>query len=315
MEISKTLEGDGEKPLSAFDSMAELCYGIDNCAQDSSESELDEACRNEGEYGDEDLHPSNLCYTRKFREKHSCSSGVKKDSIQSVQLMREMLSDSNQIYTSMMYPNLLSFFSGHHGVSAGTDSSEIERVMSENPYLHHLVSNVGSLAQYTMDCYDKMNPILFRNDSKLARRHFNLFRSVIDTMELLPDFKGKVNRGVNLPESVLKEHHKIGNVVCYNGFTSTAVHHASDTGSKPRNSFLSGKCTQRIYISYQEGAKPGKLIDSASASRGENEVLFSPGACFRVDKVYPRTDKVESEEEAHQCGEGEHYVFEMTLVK
>ena len=150
--------------------------------------------------------------------------------------------------------------------------------------------------------------------TKPALNSFTLKREE-PTLEFFPEFKSKVNRGVELPKAILKEHHKIGNIICYDGFTSTAVHMEDDYSDKPSNSFLSGKCTQRIYISYIEnGSKPGKLIKSGSLSPEEDEVLFEPGSCFRVDKVYPRTDVTDPEEEDYLCEEGEHFNFELTLV-
>ena len=173
-----------------------------------------------------------------------------------------------------------------------------------------------SLAAYTLDCYMPLNSILYSKNQAKITRYYNLYRAIINTMGIFPEFKQKVNRGANLPKSVLQEHHKIGNIVCYNGFTSTAVHDPkTDMTNKPRNSFLSGKCTQRLYISYDERALGGRSISKGSALTSENEVLFEPGACFRIDKVYPRTDQPAEDEEGIECGEGEHYNFEMTLVR
>ena len=119
-----------------------------------------------------------------------------------------------------------------------------------------------------------------------------------------------------MPAGILKEHHKIGNIVCYDGFTSTAIHDPkTDMTDKPANDFLSRKCRQRMYISYEERALGGKAISKASTSKSENEILFEPGACFRIDNVYPRTDLPLEDDDNIECAEGEHYNFEMTLVR
>ena len=170
------------------------------------------------------------------------------------------------------------------------------------------------LGSYTGSCYSEFNGFLFSRKVEKLVRYYNLYAAIIDTLSIFLSLE-KVNRGVNLPASVLKEHHKVGNIVCYDGFTSTAVHDEKDYTGEPKNFFLQGKCTQRLYISYEDnGAKPGKLIKSGSLSPGEDEVLFEPGACFRVDKVFPRTDDVDPEDEDHECQDGERFNFELTLM-
>lgn len=156
---------------------------------------------------------------------------------------------------------------------------------------------------------------MYSRDQQKLTRYYNLINGVINTMSRMPVYSGKVNRGVSLPSQVLKEYHKIGNIVCSDGFTSTSVHIPKDYGSKPRNFFLKNKCTQRLYISQGvPGAAQGRSISEISVSKSENEILFPPGTCFRVDSVKPRTDEFPQEAENFECEEGEHFQFELTVV-
>ncbi len=191
----------------------------------------------------------------------------------------------------------------------------IKTYPEEGKKLITMASGAIALGSYTGSCHNQLNSFLFTNNKELKTRYYNLYKSIINTLEFFPKYRKKVNRGANLPKSALSEHHKVGNIVCYDGFTSTAVHNPkTDYTDTPSNYFLQKKCTQRLYISYEKnGAVPGKLIEAGSLSPSENEVLFEPGACFKIDKVYPRTD-TSNEGEDYECNEGEHYNFEMTLV-
>jgi hypothetical protein len=151
----------------------------------------------------------------------------------------------------------------------------------------------------------------------MIQRYYNLYKNIINTLNLFPPFKDKVNRGTNaLWGDTLIEHHKIGNIVCYDGFTSTAVHNPkTDYSSNPSNYFLEGKCTQRLYISYDQNPElAGRLIKAGSLSPNEDEVLFAPGSCFRIDSVTKRTHVQDNPDDDYECGEGKDYNFEMTLV-
>jgi hypothetical protein len=192
----------------------------------------------------------------------------------------------------------------------------METYPNEAKKLQSIANGALALGSYTGNCYHQLNSFLFSSNIQKINRYFNLYSAIINTLDFFPDYKKKVNRGVNLPSNVLKEHHKVGNIVCYQGFTSTAEHNEqTDYSNNPSNYFLTEKCTQRLYINYENnGALPGKLIKSGSLSSNEKEVLFSPGACFQIDKVSPRTDATKAEDDYRECEEGQHYNFEMTLV-
>ena len=64
-----------------------------------------------------------------------------------------------------------------------------------------------------------------------------------------------------------------------------------------------------------ERALGSRSISKGSTSKSEDEILFEPGACFRIDNVYPRTDPPTEDDKDMECDEGEHFNFEMTLVR
>lgn len=218
------------------------------------------------------------CYAKTFRSLHSCHPTLDKYSDDQV---ATMVSDIKIIHSQLTTPK---------------DSI--------------------ALSEYTLACYGQINSVLLKQDHFQLKRYANLISSITKSVEKFPEYKGLVNRGVRFPPEVLAQHHKVGNIVCYNNYTSTAVHdEESDRGDETRNIFLQGKCTQRLYIKYEEnGARPGRSIKAGSAIDSEDEVLFTPGACFRIDKVYKRTDRAESFDKDVKCKPNERYNFEMTAV-
>lgn len=321
--VADELEKEKDKPLDAMESVAEICYEIDLCAGASTEDDLKTSC-SYYDLNDPEKIPNlgSECYAKLFRSKHSCNKDIDKQSMKTAGKLSTMLEDYSQVYNTYIMNPVLKFLSKKMDVNLcemKNDSAEMKDFIEKNPdFLKKILAfskNATALGQYTQNCYQKINPILFANDKAKLKRYFNLFTAISSSMEYFPEHKGKVNRGTRLPNEALLEHHKIGNIVCYKGFTSTAIHDKKDYGDKPRNSFLDDKCAQRLYINFENnGATPGKLIDEGSVAQGENEVLFEPGACFRIDKVTPRTDPVKEEDKDQVCGENQRFNFEMTLV-
>jgi hypothetical protein len=313
-----------DRPLTALFAEAELCYGVDLCARLDDEAPFKEGCTLPvSEFpADEVQGPATLCGIKYFRETYTCNEKTEPQRIKTVTQMGKMLEDANSFYTLMISEEMMSSVLGAgtpNKCEAKEKTSAFMNFLEKNPELNKKYEKMAlaapSLGQYTLECYDKINPLLFKRDPKIMVRYFNLFRAISDTMKLFPAYTGVVNRGTRLPPSVLAEHHKVGNIVCYDGFTSTAVDDPSDHGDNPRNSFLEGKCNQRLYIKTENnGAAPGRLIDKGSASQGENEVLFEPGACFRIDKVTPRTDNPGGDYANEKCEPNLPFNFEMTLV-
>jgi hypothetical protein len=319
--VSEVLAQAGQQqPLNVTDAIAEVCYGVDICA--GSESQLPSYC---DDNWDSDDAPElwNECYPKYFRQKYSCNSELEKESHKTVYLAGKLIFDLSTMYRSYILDSMFDGFSRQYDVDfrvLSEDANALEEFYKKTPHakirIETIANELLALASYTLDCYSSLNPLLYTKNQAKINRYYNLYKAVINTMTLFPEYKGKVNRGANLPAEFLKKHHKIGNVVCYNGFTSTAIHDPkTDMTDKPRNGFLSGKCKQRIYISYDERALGGRSISKGSTSKSENEILFEPGACFRIDNVFPRTDPPLEDETETECEEGEHYNFEMTLVR
>lgn len=308
-----------EQPLPVIDSIAEVCYQADICAQSTSDSEIEVLC--EPVPDDSKFTPQfgSACYLKNFKQNYSCNKSANKMTINGLKSFSKLIDDTSGYYVSLIKEKIIKKYLKEFNIDLNItkDAKEFYKAYpKEAKKLVELARNSIALGSYTSNCYDQLNDNLFRNKKSFITRHFNLYKSILDTLDFFPSFTKKVNRGVNLPEHVLKEHHKIGNIVCYNGFTSSAVHNEkTDYTGEPSNYFLEDTCTQRLYISYEDnGATPGKLIDSGSMFSSEKEVLFSPGACFRIDKVTPRTDKSPDQNDSSTCSEGEHFNFEMTLV-
>ncbi len=312
--------------LTTEESIAELCYGVDLCASESSEADLVQQCN----YNSESSKKySQACKALAFRKAKQCSSTASKLSLSTLELVNRIQGDYNSTYNALISPLLLKRVEEVYQIDSKAmmkSKSLFDEFKKTHPdfeeELKSLYDDSPALGQYSMNCYSEMNSLLFANDTEKIARYFNLFKSTINTLDFLPPFKEPVNRGVELPAKVLEGHKIVGNVVCYKGFTSTAVHNPeTDFSDHPSNSFLNNRCGQRLYINYESnGAVFGKLIDNISVNKGEDEVLFSPGACFRIDKVSPRTDifvQSETEEEnldKTPCAEGARLNIEMTLV-
>lgn len=318
------IKASGEAPLTTPQAIAELCYDIDLCAQgeknDSNFKSCEEFTFPDGQE-EFDVLQSGFCPVWKFRKEHSCNKDVDPLTVNAQMKMSSMLNDLSNVYTNVITTPIVKLLSGETQQDfCSSDGNQMaQEYLDKHPEkmkeLQRIFNDAKALGQYTLNCYSKMNPILFKKDITKMRRYFNLYAATIKSLKVAPEFKDKVNRGVSLPQKVLNEHLKIGNVVCYSGFTSTAIHHESDYGDKPRNNFLEDKCSQRLYINPGEsGVRPGRLIDSLSAAKGENEVLFSPGACFRIDSVSPRTDSSGMDSD-QTCEENQRVNIEMTQVK
>ena len=315
--VSKTLSHLGkQRPLVVMDAIAEVCYEVDLCAGMTTEDPVN--CE---EVGSPEI--GNECYPKFFKENYACNTELAKQSKVTVKLAGRLLFDLHTMYNSYISDFMVDSLSRQYNVDFRElikNPAALEEYFRLNPNVRVRIETISedalSMAAYTLDCYGSLNRILYTKNQPKINRYFNLFGGIINIMGLFPEFKGKVNRGVMFPKTILKEHHKIGNIVCYDGFTSTAIHDPlTDMTDKPKNSFLSGKCTQRLYISYEERAPGGKSISKASTSKSEDEVLFEPGSCFRIDNVFPRTDHPTEDDVDIECNEGEHYNFEMTLVR
>jgi hypothetical protein len=309
-----------EQPIPVMDAIAEICYNVDICATFTTNDQIEKEC-DPIEFGDTQFptHFGSACYLKKFKEDYSCTQPEKEMSLAGIQVFSDLLNDTRGYYLNIVSKLIIKKYIDVYNVDLSIPENArafMDAYPKEAKKLQSISNGAIALGSYTGNCYHQLNGFLFSTNTKKINRYYNLHSAIINTLDFFPDYKKKVNRGVNLPSSVLKEHHKVGNIVCYQGFTSTAEHNElTDYSSKPSNYFLSEKCTQRLYISYEDNnALPGKLIKSGSLSSNEKEVLFSPGSCFRIDKVSARSDATKPEDDDIKCEEGQHYNFEMTLV-
>ncbi len=323
-KIAQELTQTDNPPLGRDEAMAELCFDVDLCAQDSTDADVSEICRDEHDLDDPEKNFfADSCTVRRFRKNFSCNPNVEKLRYKTVNLILDIIRDSKYTYMSYISAPLLKILSGTTDTGVNLCESddlngEYEEFKKNFPEIakamEEMADNFPALGQYTSDCYSKMNRLLYSKDKVNLQRYFKLFAATQDALSILPDYKGKVNRGVSLPAEILEEHKIEGNKVCNVGFTSTAAHVEKDYGLKPRNSFLEG-CTQRLYISQPKDAKNfGKDIDLISRARGEKEILFPPGACFRIEKVTQRIDVDFTSEDFKGCPKENLVDIEMTLI-
>lgn|GEM_PF-6424785 len=115
------------------------------------------------------------------------------------------------------------------------------------------------------DGYMKINPILYGSNG-VAKRWASAYTDTINyALTRLPNYQGLVMRGVDLPESVLKAH-KVGDIVTYEAFTSTAVGKEFPGLQKLTIRSLTGKYIEDFF------------------KTNESEVLFRTGARFKILK-------------------------------
>ena len=309
-----------QRPLDARTAAAELCYGMDVCARNATATDLALDCPT-GATTDENTTLGSPCFLQDFKQRYTCNTDVPAADFNSYRIQSAILGDQAQTYSSLVADQMMTTFAREYNL----DLAEIrenplafEEFVAADPAggerVKTIAQEIGALGQYTLECYQKINSILYSRDEAKLLRYFNLIKAVVNGLSVMPEYRQKVNRGAWMPEAVLAQYHQVGKVICSDGFTSTAVHDpARDEGDHPRNSFLDDKCIQRLYINFADDAPGCRSIDNASASKGENEVLLPPGSCFRVDKVYPRTDN-SAADDISICSPLSRFNFELTVV-
>lgn len=125
-----------------------------------------------------------------------------------------------------------------------------------------------SMIDYTGEYYSTINKTL-RTQGPLPRKEDVFVKAAKLALEKLPKHEGKVLRMADLPPSVL-EKHKEGEIVTYDAFTST---------SRDPNWTWAGAHRFVIFSKTK-----GSVIGSAANNPAEDEVLFPPGAKFKILK-------------------------------
>jgi hypothetical protein len=307
-----------EQPLPVKDAIAELCYDVDICARGSTIDFIQEECENTRPVGDYRSFFGDACYTKNIREEYTCNPQKLKMDLNFLSIFSRLMGDATSLYINQIDHFVLDFYKTNFNVDLSIPENFDSFVIAypkEAKRIKSASQSAYALAAYTTNCYDSINRFLYLHDKTNLQRYFNIYTSIINLLEYIPVYRGMVNRGVRLPLNVLQEHHKVGNIVCNDGFTSTAAHDPGrDYGVNPRNQFLSGKCTQRLFINIPAESKAKSYsINSLSISKGEEEVLFIPGSCFRIDKVTKRIID-EQDDEYYECNELQTFNFEMTAL-
>ena len=119
------------------------------------------------------------------------------------------------------------------------------------------------LSYYTESGYFCMNPYL-RNKTGGNQEVELLIKTLNKGLAKLPNYQGLVRRGASLPEAI-RQQHSVGSIVTYDAYTSTST--------------ASGFPGKDIFLMY---SKSGKPVMGFSGHEDENEVLFAPGAKFKV---------------------------------
>ncbi|MBK7891077.1 MAG: hypothetical protein IPJ84_09610 [Bdellovibrionales bacterium] len=141
----------------------------------------------------------------------------------------------------------------------------------------HSVAEVLSLYFYTGDGFTNLNKALRTHptvQTPSARRYINTVVPVLNrALDRVKPYRGIVNRGAfDLPPEVLAQH-QVGEVVEYKAYTSAAI----DSGFDARYRFV-------IH------SKTGRYIAPYSKHNNEKEVLFKPGARFKVISIEKNPD-------------------------
>jgi ADP-ribosyltransferase exoenzyme len=128
---------------------------------------------------------------------------------------------------------------------------------------------IAAIIGYTGMDYSTLNSALRSNDPKRVAKLSHYIDRASGGLAHLPNYVGLVYRGASPPPHVVALY-VVGNVVEEAGFTST---------SYVKSAAFQGK------VQYTILSKTGKKIDFLSNFKFEVEVLFAPGARFKVLEV------------------------------
>ena len=130
---------------------------------------------------------------------------------------------------------------------------------------------IAAIIGYTGMDYSLLNSALRSNTAKRVQKLAPYIDRIKGGLSQLPDHVGVVYRGASPPADVVAKY-VVGNVVEEAAFTSTSL---------AKGSAFQGK------IQYTIVSKTGKKINFLSMFGNEGEVLFAPGARFKILEVTP----------------------------
>jgi hypothetical protein len=111
---------------------------------------------------------------------------------------------------------------------------------------------------------------------KEGKKHAEM---AIRALDKLPPYKGKVYRGMGVTQEDFDKNYQLGKVIKYTNLTSTSAEEGT-----PITFMLKNKDKGVMMIMEIEG-KSGKYIDNLSTIKGEKEVLYAPGASFKINRI------------------------------
>ena len=136
-------------------------------------------------------------------------------------------------------------------------------------------SELSAITFYMGNGYKVVNPPLFKHENLSPA--MEAFKASMDAgLKRFPSYNRPVLRQTTLPPEQV-ELHQVGNVICYNSYTSSSGNSNWNWGGSHHFVIFPGKKGRAVY-EYHEG---------------EKEVLFESGTCFKVLSVKKRSGNTE----------------------
>lgn len=135
----------------------------------------------------------------------------------------------------------------------------------------------GALYQYTGDNFLELNKNLNKGDILTNKNQIALMDKALSK---LPNYKGQVNRTINLrgmsdkAKLLFADTHKVGHIVRYDQYLSSS-----------HKGFYGGQIGGKSRINMIINSKTAKKIDVFSKNPDEYEALFKRGSQFKVNKM------------------------------
>lgn len=203
----------------------------------------------------------NQFYLFKFPEEYLQKTIAESDSVELKQLLSNILSYKNQsLKNEAGYVKLTQSFLSYYEI--GNDFKEYGLTDLE----------LLAIRLYTGEDYKTINSAL--RSKQVSRGVIQYYVQTLDSaLSKLPDYKGVVLRGSNLPVAVEKDYVE-GNIVSDLAYMSTS-----------KTIKYNGKYQFKIH------SQSGKYVDAISHNKGEEEVLFARNTKFKILKVEAKSDQ------------------------
>ena len=112
-----------DQPLPVAEAIAEICYGVDICAQATSGSSVDDECNPE-DYDDEDRPQfGSACYLKSFREQYRCSSSHGQMTMKGWEVFANILNDTKGFYITLIKSNFIEYYKAKFNVDLSVQAN------------------------------------------------------------------------------------------------------------------------------------------------------------------------------------------------